>query len=76
MRNAQAARIACGEAFRAKEHGWSSSFLALIFGALFLGTWPQTYAFILNFLCLGLFISSVVHCRELLASQVSPNIQP
>jgi hypothetical protein len=70
--------IACGEAFRAKEYGWSSSFLivALIFSTLFLGTLPQTYAFILNFLCLGLFISSVVHCRELLPSQVAPNIQP
>lgn len=66
------ARITCGEAFRSREYGWSSSFLvmALLFSALFLAPLPQSYALILNFLCLGLFVSSVVHSRELLTSQV------
>ena len=70
--------IACGEAFRAKEYGWSSSFLivALIFSTLFLGTLPQAYALMLNFLCMGLFISSVVHSRELLTSQATAKIEP
>jgi hypothetical protein len=70
--------IACGEAFRSKEYGWSSSFLivALVFSTLFLATLPQIYAFILNFLCLGLFISSVVHSRELLTSQATAKIEP
>ena len=69
--------IACGEAFRSKEYGWSSMFLmgALIFSTLFLARLPQTYALILNLLCLGLFMSSVVHSRELLASQAAPGIQ-
>lgn len=64
--------ITCGEAFRSREYGWSSSFLvmALLFSALFLAPLPQSYALILNFLCLGLFVSSVVHSRELLTSQV------
>src|SRR5690242_19805843 len=69
--------IVCGEAFRSKEYGWSSLFLmvALIFSTLFLARLPQTYALIVNFSCLGLFISSVVHSRELLGSQVAPNIK-
>ena len=69
---------ACGEAFRSKEYGWSLSFLviALIFSTLFLAPLPQSYALIVNFLCLGLFVSSVVHSRELLTSQVAAKRRP
>ena len=70
------ALIVCGEAFRSKEHGWASLFLlvALIFSTLFLAQLPPGYAFVLNFLCLGLFISSVVHSRELLTCQVATKL--
>jgi hypothetical protein len=63
--------IACGEAFRSREYGWSSSFLiaALIFSTLFLARLPQGYVLMIDFLCLGLFTSSVVHSRELLTSR-------
>ncbi len=64
--------IACGEAFRSREYGWASLFLivALSFSTLFLAPLPYSYALALNFLSLGLFVSSVVHSRELLTSQV------
>ena len=70
--------IACGEAFRLKEYGWSSLFLmvALIFSTLFLAPLPYSYVLALNFLCLGLFVSSVVHSRELLTSRVAAKTQP
>lgn len=63
--------ITCGEAFRSKEYGWSSSFLivALIFSTLFLTPLPQIYIFIIYLLCLGLFTSSVVHSRDLLTAR-------
>ena len=66
--------IACGEAFRATEYAWASLFLivALIFGALFLAPLPSGYALVLNFLCLALFVSSLVHVTQLLPSEVVP----
>lgn len=66
--------IACGEAFRSREYGWASLFLmvALIFSTLFLAPLPYSYVLALNFLCLALFVSSVVHSRELLISHVAP----
>lgn len=70
--------ITCGEAFRLKEYGWSSLFLmvALIFSALFLAPLPHSYALVLDFLCLALFVSSVVHSRELLMLEVAPKTRP
>jgi|SRR5690349_22720418 len=69
--------ITCGEAFRSKEYGWSSSFLvmALFFTTFFLAPLPPSYALILDFLCLGLFVSSVIHSRELLTSQAAAKIR-
>ena len=65
--------VTCGEAFRSREYGWASLFLivALIVSTPFLAHLSYGYALALNFLCLGLFVSSVVHSRELLRSQVA-----
>ena len=65
--------VTCGEAFRSREYGWASLFLivALIVSTPFLAPLPYGYALALNFLCLGLFVRSVVHSRELLRSQVA-----
>lgn len=65
--------VTCGEAFRSREYGWASLFLivALIVSTPFLAPLSYGYALALNFLCLGLFVSSVVHSRELLRSQVA-----
>ena len=70
--------ITCGEAFRSRQYGWASLFLmvALIFSTLFLAPLSYSYVLALNFLCLALFVSSVVHSRELLTSQVVAKIQP
>ena len=70
--------ITCAEAFRSREYGWSTSFLvvALAFSTLFMVTLPQSYTLFVNCLCLGLFVSSVVHSRELLTSQVAAKIYP
>lgn len=70
--------IAGGEAFRSREYGWASLFLmmALIFSALFLAPLPHSYALVLDFLCLALFVSSVVHSRELLMLEVAPKTRP
>jgi len=63
--------IACGDAFRVREYGWSTSFLVVVFSTFFLAMLPQSYTLMFNFLCLGLFVSSVVHSRELLTSRVA-----
>ena len=70
--------IGCGEAFRLKEYGWSSLFLmvALVFSTVFLAPLPRSYALVVDFLCLGLFLSSVVHSRELLMLEVAPKTRP
>jgi len=66
------ALIASGDAFRSREYRWALLFLAaaLIFSALSLAPLPYSYALALNFLCLALFVTSVVHSRELLTPQV------
>src|SRR2546423_6157398 len=63
------ALIASGDAFRSREYRWALLFLAaaLIFSTLSLAPLPYSYALALNFLCLALFVTSVVHARELLA---------
>src|SRR5690348_6486157 len=60
--------IVCGEAFRSAEYGWASLFLtmALGFSTLLFAPLPTSYALVLNFLCLALFVSSLVQVRELL----------
>lgn len=65
--------IAGGEALRAKEYGWASLFLtvAMIFNPVFPLPLPYSYALIVNFLCLGLFASSLVHSKELLPLPVA-----
>lgn len=65
--------FACAGAYRSAEYGWAFLFLAaaLIFGTAFLAPLPYSYAVVLNFLSLGLFVSSVVHSRELLPERVA-----
>jgi hypothetical protein len=65
--------IASGEALRAKEYGWAGLFLVavLIFNPVFPLALPYSYALVVNFLCLGLFASSVVHARDLLPLPVA-----
>jgi uncharacterized protein DUF6804 len=65
--------VACGEALRAKEYGWAGLFLAvvLILNPVFPLPLPYSYALVVNFLCLGLFASSLVHSRELLPLPVA-----
>ena len=64
--------IACSEAFRSAEYAWASLFLtmALGFSTLLLAPLPISYALVLNFLCLGLFVSSLVHVRQFLPERV------
>jgi hypothetical protein len=65
--------VACGEAYRSTEYGWASLFLVagLIFCTAFLAPLPYSYAVVLNFLSLGLFVNSVVHSRELQPERVA-----
>src|SRR5689334_9033508 len=64
---------ASAEALRRKEYVWTGLFLAvaLIFNPMFPLPLPYSYALVLNFLCLGLFGSSIVHSRELLRLPVA-----
>jgi hypothetical protein len=66
--------IACGEALRAKEYVWAGLFLlvAAILNPVFPLPLPESYALVVNFLCLGLFASSIVHSRKLLLLPVAP----
>ena len=66
--------IAGGEALRAREYLWAGLFLAVavILSPVFQLALPESYALVANFLCLGLFASSLVHSRELLRLPVAP----
>jgi hypothetical protein len=64
--------FACREAYRSAEYGWLSLFVAvaLIFSTPFLAPLPYSYAVLINLLCLGVLVSSLVHSRELLTERV------
>ena len=65
--------IACGEALRSRDYAWASLFLAvaLTFSTVLLTPLASAYNLVLEFLCLALFVSSVVHVRELLPERVA-----
>ena len=65
--------IACGEAFRSTDYTWASLFLAvaLTFSMVLLTPLPPSYTLLLEFLCLALFVSSLVHVAELLPERVT-----